>query len=103
MKRVGVILVLVVAATAAAAAHGLTTGKVVLKNSSGGDLAVGAGAVWVGNHRGYVVYRINPRTNTKRTILVPQNTCNFVAFAGGYVFQSGCNDTLTTLQIDPRT
>lgn len=103
MKRVGVILVLVVAAACAAAAHGLSGGKVVIKNASGGDLAIGTGAVWVGSHRGYAVYRINPRTNTKRAIVIPQNSCNFTTFAGGYVFQSGCNDTLTTLQIDPRT
>lgn len=106
MKRVGLILVLVVAAACAAAAHGLTGGKVVIKTTPGGatgDLAIGDGAVWVGTHRGYVVYRINPRTNAKRAIVVPQNTCNFVAFAGGYVFPSGCDDTWTTLQIDPRT
>jgi streptogramin lyase len=106
MKRLGVIGVVLAAAALAAVAHGVVANKVVIKTTPGGaptHLAVGDGAVWVGTHRAYVLYRIDPRTNTKRAITIDQNTCNFPAFGAGYVFQSGCEDTWTTLQIGART
>jgi streptogramin lyase len=80
--------------------------RVVIRTTPGGaplHLAIGDGAVWVGTHRGYVLYRIDPRTDRKRDIPITQNTCGFPTFADGYVFQSGCGDTWTSLQIDART
>jgi streptogramin lyase len=107
MKRLAVIAAATVAAAALTAATLATAAqKVVIRTTPGGaplHLAVGNGGVWVGTHRGYVLYRIDPRTNRKRAIPVAQNTCGFPAFADGYVFQSGCDDTWTSLQINVRT
>jgi streptogramin lyase len=107
MKRFSVIVVAAVAATAVTAvAVGASAKRVVIRTTPGGaplHLSIGAGGVWVGTHRAYILYRINPRTNRKRAYPITQNTCGPPAFAYGYVFQSGCGDTWTSLQIDLRT
>ncbi|MGN6798135.1 MAG: hypothetical protein ACTHKS_08300 [Gaiellaceae bacterium] len=101
-----VIAVFIAAALVLASASGATPKRTVIHTVPGGadlHISVGYGSVWVGTHRGYYLYRINPKTNAKRAIEIPQNTCSNPVFADGFVFQSGCNDTMTSLQISAKT
>jgi streptogramin lyase len=69
---------------------------------------VGAfGSVWVGEHRGNFVLRVNPRTAriTKR-FLVPENLCGDFAVAAGRLWLGNCageTGYAKTYELDPRT
>lgn len=49
------------------------------------------GSVWVESHRGYAIYRIDPRTNRARRIALPENQCGPPAVGGGRIWLSSCS------------
>lgn len=106
MKASIPVLVAVLAAAVIASARGASDGKIVFHASIAGapaHVSIADGSVWVAEHRGGFLYRINPRTNTKRAIPVDDVMCSPATFGAGKVWVGGCSDNPVTFQIDPKT
>jgi len=79
---------------------------IVIKADAGGaplHLGTGFGSIWVGDHRGGYLYRIDPRTGRKIAIEVVGGICAVPSFGAGYVWVSGCSDDSIYYQVDPKT
>ena len=65
-------------------------------------MSVGLGSIWVADHRGGFVYRINPKTNRTVAINVGNALCSPAVFGGGAVWIGGC-ESGPSYKIDPKS
>jgi streptogramin lyase len=97
---------LLAAAIVGSALAANTTKRLVIKTDVGGaplHVGIGFGSVWVADHRGGFLYRINPHTGKKKPINVGVSMCSQPIVGGGYVWVSGCSDQVAYYQVDPKT
>jgi streptogramin lyase len=70
-------------------------------------IARGFGSVWVAEHRGYHLNRIDPRTNRiAQRIRLRESACGSIAFGAGRVWVSNCageTGVATTYEVNPRS
>jgi streptogramin lyase len=101
----GALALLATALVCATLAAGAASTTVIKTDSDGAPLHVGTGfgSIWVGDHRGGYLFRINPRTDKKIAINVVGGICAVPSFGAGYVWVSGCADDNIYYQVDPKT
>jgi len=88
----------------AASADSAAPGRVTIKTPGFPlHLAVGFRSIWVADHRGGYVYRIDPRTNRRVAIYVGDSLCFRPSIGAGAVWVSGCENGGVTYKIDPKT
>jgi DNA-binding beta-propeller fold protein YncE len=89
----------------ASAAGAAPPGTIVIKApGTPVSLSVGFGSVWVADHRGGFIYRIDPRTNRSTAIYIGGQLCSPLALGAGAVWVvDSCFVHDTVYKIDPRT